>query len=423
MSRAVDRIAIPLAGTIALLAVFMGASLWVVPHLHQSGGWVYTEDIWNYLQLGHFTDIGIYQVIYGQGLTTTPGVIVPLAPVWAIVHATGLSVAYLFYVPHPTAWLVLGPYEVLLSSPLLFAMDAVAVRLGASRARRLLICAVEVLVLYNVLWWGHPEDAVAVAFLLYSCLAASEKRWPKSGWLFGAAVAFQPFVLLALAPVLFPAGLRWLTGLLARAAAPTAALLAVPLALNWSVTVSALVKQPAYPGGGRPTPWLRFAPSLGHNGYLGIAPVAGGPIRLVGLIIAVLIGLWFCRAQRSLGLLIAVIALSLTFRCTFESAIAPYYVFPAITFALLSVSVARWPRPALAMVIAVVVDWVSNFDRHSEWVWWPIVVGLAVLVAASWPARTTREQKTYGLVAQEPPSVQAESYLEVDGIRTPREPD
>jgi hypothetical protein len=37
----------------------------------------------------------------------------------------------------------------------------------------LLICAVEVYTLYNVVVWGHPEVAVAVACLLYACLAVT----------------------------------------------------------------------------------------------------------------------------------------------------------------------------------------------------------------------------------------------------------
>ena len=64
--------------------------------------------------------------------------------------------------------------------------------------------------LYNVVLWGHPKDAVAVACLLYACLAASEKRWSRFGWLIGAAVAFEPVVLLALPSCsLSPGGERW----------------------------------------------------------------------------------------------------------------------------------------------------------------------------------------------------------------------
>ena len=39
----------------------------------------------------------------------------------------------------------------------------------------------------------------------------------------------------------------------------------------------------------------------------------------------------------------------------------------------------------------MLVNWGSNFDSHSTWVWWPIVAGLAALLAVSWPKRTAPE--------------------------------
>ena len=59
--------------------------------------------------------------------------------------------------------------------------------------------------------------------------------------------------------------------------------------------------------------------------------------RLLGIMLSIVIGLWFCRAQQDLGLLISIAALALTFRCVFENVIAPYYVFPTIASALVSV--------------------------------------------------------------------------------------
>ena len=145
VSRILGRYAIPFTGAIALLGAFMGLSLWILPELHHLHGWSYNMDFWNYLQLAHLADIGAYQVIYGQTtIMTTPGIVVVLAPVWWVIHAAGMSVTYIFPLWHPTAWLVLAPYEVLLSASVLFAVDAVAVRLGASTRRRSLICAIEV---------------------------------------------------------------------------------------------------------------------------------------------------------------------------------------------------------------------------------------------------------------------------------------
>jgi hypothetical protein len=376
--------------------VFMGMSLWVLPELHHLRGWSYTMDIWDNFQLAHLADIGAYPAIYGQAFVETPGIVFVLAPVWWITHVAGTSVSYVFPLWHPTAWLVLGPYEVLLSASVLFAVDAVAVRLGASTARRLLICAGEVYALYNVLLWGHPEVAVAVACLLYACLAASEKRWSRFGWLFGAAVAFEPVVLLTLPALLFPAGWRRLPGLLARAAAPTAVLLVLPLTMNWSVTVHGLVSQATYPSLNRPTPWLHFAPSLGHGGYIGATAVAAtgdGPSRFLAILFSLIVGILFRRAARELGVLIAVVALSLSLWCAFETVIAPYYVWPTIAVALIGLSATSRLRTAASVVFAILADLASNADLHAEWVWWVTVSALAALLAASWPQARARSSE------------------------------
>jgi hypothetical protein len=389
LPRTLGQHAIPSAGALVLLVVFMGMSLLVLPELHHLHGWSYTMDIWNYFQVAHLADIGAYPAVYGQlALNVTPGIIVALGPVWSITHAAGMTVAYVFPVWHPTAWLVLGPYEVVLSVPALFAVDAVAVRLGASPSRRLLICAAEVYVLYNVVMWGHPEDAVAVACLLYACLAASEKRWSRFGWLFGTAVAFQPVVLLALPLLLLIAGWRRLPGLLARIATPTAILLVLPLTMNWSVTMHALTSQATYPTLNRPTPWLRLAPSLGHEGFIGVSAVAAaadGPSRLLAILFSFILAIFFRRAAAELGVLIAAVAIALSLWCDFETVIAPYYVWPTIAVALIGLSTTSRMRSVSTLIFAILADLASNADLHAEWMWWMIVCALGALLAASWP--------------------------------------
>jgi hypothetical protein len=375
----------------------MTMSLWLLPELHHMSRWSYDNDIWSYLQLAHLADTGAYTAIYGQTtLGTTPGIVAALAPVWWITHAAGMSISFIFPLRHPTAWLVLGPYEVLLSAPALFAVDAVAICLGASTARRLLICAAEVFALYNVVLWGHPEDAVAVACLLYACLAAMQNRWSRFGWLIGAAVAFQPVALLALPPLLFAVrGRRW-SGLLVRIAFPTALLLVLPLTMNWQVTVHALVSQATYPSLNRPTPWLRLAPSLGHSGYLGVTAAIAtgdGPFRLLAILSSVVLGFFFRRAARELGMLVAVVALALSLWCVFETVIAPYYVWPTIAVALIGVSTAGRLRTAAAVVFALVADFASNADLHAEWVWWVILCALGALLVASWPQTRTHRSR------------------------------
>jgi hypothetical protein len=393
MARAIRSRAIPASGTIALLIVFMASSLWILPAYHHSLGWWYTADIWNYLQLAHLTDIGAYQAIYSQPtISTTPGVVAVLAPVWWIIHAAGMSVSFELRVLRPTAWLVLGPYEVLLSAPALFAVDAVAVRLGASTARRVLICAAEVYALYNVVLWGHPEDAIAVACLLYACLASSEGQWKRAGWWLGVAVAFQPFVLLSLPLLFFLIPRSKLMGFLSRAAMPTCALLVLPLSLDWSVTIHDFVAQATFSTLNRPTPWLRFAPSLGTDGFhgaTGVMAAGDGPARLLAVLFAVVLGIVLRRSVHRLDMLVAAVALSLSLWCDFETVIAPYYVWPAIAVALIGLTATSTPRTAATLVFAGIADIASNADLHAEWVWWVIVCALGALVTVSWPIADT----------------------------------
>lgn len=412
VSRPFSRHAIPLVGTIVLLSAFMGMSLFALPEWHHLQGWSYTMDIWDNLQLAHLADTGAYTAIYGQGLAETPGIVFALAPVWWIIHAAGMSVAFVFEPLHPTAWLVVGPYEVLLSACALFAFDAVADRLGASAVSRLLICAVEVFALYNVLLWGHPEDAVAVACLLYSCLAASEKRWSRCGWLFGGAVVFEPVVLLALPFLVVVASRRNFLGLLARAAAPTVALLIPPLTMNWSVTIHGLLDQATYPSLNRPTPWLDLAPSLGHEGYMGASAVtaaADGPSRLLAIFLALVLGFAFRRGARELKVVIAVVALTLFLWCACEAVIAPYYVWPTIAVALIGLSTASPLRSAAILIFAVSSDVASNADLHAEWLWWVIVSLLAVLLAVSWPKRRAEPESNTSTPSVPQPSTPCEA--------------
>ena len=174
----------------------------------------------------------------------------------------------------------------------LFACDALAERLQVSRQRRVVLSVVEAALLWNVVvWWGHPEDAVAVAFAVYALIFALDKRFVGAGWLFGAAVAFQPLVLLMLPVLLAMAGRRSGPGMAVRSLVPTAALLLVPLIANFRVTLHTLVDQPSSPNFDHATPWTALSPNLGGQGQL--LKVAAGPVR----ILAVAAG----RRARSLG--------------------------------------------------------------------------------------------------------------------------
>ena len=101
-------------------------------------------------------------------------------------------------------------------------------------------------------------------------------------------------------------------------------------------------------------------------------------------------------------MLIAVVALSLSLWCAFETVIAPYYVWPTIAVAVIGLSSTSRMRSVATLVFASPADLASNADLHAEWIWWVIVPTLAALVAVSWPAHTVGRPRPRRVTALEP---------------------
>ena len=295
----------------------------VVEHIPKL--WLSPQDFWityfNSSQLVHGHFGAIYQA--NVKFVEFPGMLVALAPLGAlsgafhtstfeitkygvvpapgfVVHVRGLNVPFL------NAQSIRGRkelvrlatavdngadlYALLLSCTALFACDALAERLRVPSNRRAVLCVAEAVLLWNVtVLWGHPEDAVAVALAVYALIFALDRRFVGAGWLFGAALAFQPLVLLMLPVLLAIAGRRYMFGMVIRSVLPTAVLIAAPLVSNFGATVHSLVDQPSPPGVNHVTPWTALSPNLGGG------LVAAGPIRLLGLLVAIGLGFWVYR--------------------------------------------------------------------------------------------------------------------------------
>ena len=106
------------------------------------------------------------------------------------------------------------PYVLAISVPALFVFDHLAEFLDVVPRRRILRCWMQGALLWPlVVIWGHPEETIALAFIVLSMLSAFSERWSRAGWYLGFAVAFQPYALLLL-PMLLgltPKGARWAT--------------------------------------------------------------------------------------------------------------------------------------------------------------------------------------------------------------------
>ncbi len=381
----------PLAVTALSLATGMlYCFLWapVVRHTHV---WVVPWDIWGAFRSAQFIGWGDLGNVYGAGtgLVTFPGILLLFLPVAFIAGAFGMTESFPFNLPHPTAWLALGPYEILISCSALFACDALAERLGVARGRRRLLCVAEAVVLWNIsVIWGHPEDAVAVALAIYALVLALDGRWIGVGWLFGAAVATQPVVVLMLPVLLALAGRSRVLPLLVRASLPSVLLLATPLAAEFHATVRALVDQPNFPNIDHRTPWTSFAPRLGGSGE-GLT-VAAGPGRVVAVALACVTG-WKARRWRDRPeMIVLAAAFTLGLRCFTESVMVSFYVWPVLAVGLVVVMRGSSWRWAIAIAAAVGVTVCA--DSHlGEWAWWGIVNGGIVgLLMTGIPSRRRR---------------------------------
>jgi hypothetical protein len=381
----------PIAVTVLSLGVGMAYCLLWAPVVRHQNYWVVPWDIWGAYRSAHLIGWGDLGGVYaaGTGLVTFPGILILFTPLAMVTGALGLSESFPFNLPHPTAWLLLGPYEILISCTALFACDALAQRLGVGRGRRRLLCVAEGVVLSNVsVLWGHPEDALAVALAVYALVLALDGRWSGAGWLFGAAVVTQPVVVLALPVILALAGKDRVLPFLVRVSVPSVLLLAAPLAAEFHATAHALLDQPNFPNIDHRTPWTFFAPRLGGSGQH--LAVAAGPGRIVALALACAVG-WRARQWRDRPDLLALaMAFALALRCFTESVMVAFYVWPALAIGLVVAMRAAPRRRAWGITAAVAVTVCSEIHL-AEWPWWGIVNGgIVVVLVAGIPSRLRR---------------------------------
>lgn len=375
-----NRRAWPLAVTGAFVLTCMAYTLWWAPVVRHHPYWITPGDLWSTYRTAHYVGWGYLGGVYsaGTGLVTLPGIVVALAPMAMLTSALGLTEGFPKFVPEPTSWLLLGPYEMLLSAVALFACDAVAERLGVGRGHRAVLCVTEAAVLWNVTTvFGHPEDAVAVGLALYSVLLALDGRWAGAGWLFGAAVATQPLVIVMLPVLLALGGRRRAVGLVTRSALPGAALVLTPLLAQFHATVHALIDQPNYPRIDHATPWTALAPSLGGAGRS--VAVAAGPGRVVAIVLACALGWWACRWRSRPELIVWAAAAALALRCVTESVMVAFYIWPALALGLVVAARGGRTRLTVACAAAIAATEISS-SRLGELPWWLLVTAGIVAV-------------------------------------------
>lgn len=398
-----------LAASVTFVAVGVAYSLLWAPVVRHHPYWIQPGDLWATYRTAHYVGWGDLGGVYAAStaLVTFPGILLALAPVAMLTGALGLSESFPKFLPHPTAWLLLDPWMLIVSAVAIVAADALAEHLGASRRRRMILCVAQAAVLWNLsVIWGHPEDAVAVGLALYGIVFALQGRWTGAGWLFGAALATQPLVLLVCPIVLGLAGRRQIFGLVCRMVAPPALLIATPLVSQFAATTHALLDQPNFPRLDHATPWTALAPALGGHGRN--VAVAAGPGRLVAVVLAGGLG-WMARRWRHRPeAVVGAVAVALALRCLTESVMVAFYIWPALAVALVAAATVGGGRLFAAAGVALVTSMVAQ-SHLGELPWWMAVVGgtvaavgLGLIPARGWKPVTVSSGPRRG---REPPPV------------------
>lgn len=377
--------------TLAVIVTGMAYTLWWPAVVrHKPWYWVEPGDIWGTVRATHWILWGSFSYVYSSqtGLVTLPGFHLLLTPFVALSSHLGLSETAPGFlpIPKPSEWLVIGPVILGCSAVALFAVDSLARYLEISRNRRRILALAIAASAWEVLAiWGHPEDVLAIGLALFALTRGLKGHYRSAGWLLGAAIGAQLYVI-ALVPLFIGlVGVRRAGPLLARAAVIPGFLLVAMVIPNPHATLHALFDQPNYPTVDYPTPWMLLAPKLGRHA------VAAGPGRLIGLGVDVAIGVVAARLRHRPLWILWLVTAALTARSVFESVMDPYYVAPVLVVGILVAMKEGDLRFTLAGAAAAGLL-VLTYYRPGMWVYWLEMTGvlLGLLLVSLPTARFTR---------------------------------
>ena len=330
-----------------------------------------------------------------DGLIAFPGFLLLAALLTYGIHALGggmLSFAVDFTSHSSHGLTLVGPawtpvllFLGLLSAVPLFTIERLAQVLGvAGRRLVVLLIASSVTLLWMGVWWGHVDDSLAIAFLLWGVADLFDGRTHRAGWLLGAGLACQPLIVLALPVALTIPRSRQAVGVLVRMAIPPIAVLLPSFIGDFSDTYRQVVLQPALTK--YLTPWYAIAPhvALKYESALRHAPdVSGGLGRTLALLGSLVLAGWVLtlrhrrRRELSASGLVWLMGVALSFRIVTEAALLPYYLAPVLMVLLIASATAR--RNQIATVTAGVISAIAISMHLGRWPYW-ILVTLTLVV-------------------------------------------
>jgi hypothetical protein len=363
-------------GRPALVGVFVvivgvSYSLLLAPILLHWRGWWLNAEAFSPVYAGRWVWNGAYAYLYEADSAWIAGPLLPVvvAPVAGVQDLFALTDNLRFGLPHPTLWLVLMPYGLSFSIPLLMSVRSLArVLVTDSRALIWLQWGTVALVLTSTaIVFSHYEDVLALTFLLLATRDALTRREGVRGAIFaGVAVAFKQWSVLAL-PILFVSVPRRRTRWAVVALGIPAVLMGIPLAVDWPDASRALLSGRAFPMKGHPALWVGDTHQV----------IVGTGFRTLAVVFALVIA-WVIRRRPDARTVLAALGLAFLVRLAFEPVVFGYYPCPALLF-LAFHELATTERIRRTVTIGVLMQGLFPFHFVPA-VWWTIELGLSAIL-------------------------------------------
>ena len=344
------------------------------------GGWAVTTDNWMTFDGGRYVWNGALGYVYsGTTSYALPLSFILMAPIAGLADHLGLTEGVPLSLPHPTAWLLVGPYTLAFGVFLLHAVRRLAWDLQIRSRLWLVQLAAVAVVLVPAFQWGHFEDVLALTAVIHAL-----RRWiggdlVRAALYISVAISFKQWavMLLPFALAAAPRGRRLRT--LVAAVALPAVFTAYVLGVDWSHASRALF-DPASQVSGYEGHGAFFTTWFGRR--------TAAATRGAGTVLAAFLG-WRLRHLRTGAQILAAAALILTIRPLFEPVNFPYYWSPGLLLAglaRLAGSRGHRSRVWLAPVAAVAWGLPRGNPATAYWWWSGMLLLLAVAAVPLMPA-------------------------------------
>lgn len=364
---------------IGFVVLAMIYSLFVAPLLTANHLWFAPGDVWMAVDGGRYVWHGALGYVYeGTNSYSLPGFFILLAPVSGLIDHFRLIEGMPYPVPRPSAWLIVGPYTMLFGIFLLHAVRRLGWELGIRKRLWLLQFAAVLTVLVPAACWGHFEDVVALAGVLYAVRFLLRQDYTRAALALSVAITCKEWALLVLPFLLVrvPVGRR--TRVSFWSVALPAALAAFTLSVDWADSSRDLL-----------FPKVTAAAAIGHAavfaGWLG--PHASLIGRALSLAAAPVFA-WVTRRENRPTQLLRWISAVCLLRALLEPFSYSYYWSPALL--LIGMAACQLPiRARAARWVSILVAGIWLMPTKASGIgWW---AGLAaLLVVAFEPPRSFR---------------------------------